>query len=307
MSPARRFGSFPCSRAEGKYLLHAILLVLLLIAWPGTAQQTTAGAPLVRAWQFDWPSGTLAIELSADVAPAADPTAPFRAQRRLDEAMPSAVRTLLQGVSVDSRRTIGDAILVDPTIADRLDAIAREADRRVPRPSPDLATVSRTYVIPVYPEVTRLFVGHEFPFPPERVIRWVPTDTFSGVVIYAAEELTWHGTGTSALLVPALLPEIFDTNLRPVVQVDMVEPDIVRTRGVVAYTDDPDETRWRGRIGVNPLRIMARRVFGVTPTDLMIAPEDADRLLSTDHNRRLLSQGRILVIVAPQSTIVGRN
>lgn len=82
----------------------------------------------------------------------------------------------------------------------------------------------------------------------------------------------------------------------------MLRPDWVERWGVVAYTESTNEYEWIDRVGNDPLRILARGVFGVLPTDLIISQADADRLLAHPDNRELLREGRILVIVPPGMT-----
>ena len=65
---------------------------------------------------------------------------------------------------------------------------------------------------------------------------------------------------------------------------------------MIAYTTDPSDRGPADRIGSNPLRILARGVFGRNDTDLLIPTESAHRLLATADNRRLLREGRILVV-----------
>ena len=97
---------------------------------------------------------------------------------------------------------------------------------------------------------------------------------------------------------PALLPEIYDTNFRPILEQDMIDPAAIERWGVAHYTDQTNPDAWRERAGTQPLRIMARRAFGIIPTDVMISPEDADRILASDHNRNLLRDGRVVIIVS---------
>ncbi|MCG8526480.1 MAG: hypothetical protein MI748_08880, partial [Opitutales bacterium] len=81
-------------------------------------------------------------------------------------------------------------------------------------------------------------------------------------------------------------------------QQDMLHPEWIERWGVVAYTDSLDDGDWEYRVGPSPMRIMASQAFGVHPSDLIIEREDADRLLSLEHNREMLRQGRIVVILA---------
>jgi hypothetical protein len=110
-----------------------------------------------------------------------------------------------------------------------------------------------------------------------------------------------HGTRERARLEPCLYPEIYDDQMRLVLERLMVRPDAVRRWGVAAYTDEVDEGPWISRIGQSPIRILAGGIFGSIPTDIKIPVEQADRILASDHNRRLLTEGRILIIIESES------
>lgn len=255
--------------------------------------------------RIDWENNYFTVDLTAayDAATARGAADLYRAQQRIEQAFSGALFSALLPMPLDSRRVIEDAVREDPDLASRIADLANRAERGLPRPREDLRGITRTYRLPLFPDVTSLFVNHTVPFQMERVVRWVPTRDYSGIVIYAAEPLPLHGTdepgrpAQTAYLVPALFPQIFDTNLRPVLEQDMVDPAAIERWGVVHYTDRTDPSSWRERAGAQPLRIMARRAYGIIPTDLMISPHDADRILASDHNRQLLRNGRVVVIV----------
>lgn len=228
-----------------------------------------------------------------------NPAQLYRVQRELEESFPSLLFSELLSLQIDSTRTIRDAILTQPELAAEIRNLADRAERGFPRPARDFRSVTQSYRVPLFPDVASLFLQHQHPFRMERVLSWVPTREFTGLLIYAAEELPLRGTEESTRIVPALLPEIFDTDLRPVLEQDMLLPQAINRWGVAAYTETCDEEPWKERIGTDPLRIMARQAFGVHPTDIIISREDADRILASPHNRELLRQGRILVILAP--------
>jgi hypothetical protein len=91
-----------------------------------------------------------------------------------------------------------------------------------------------------------------------------------------------------------------------------IDPAIGRNKGLVRYTSresiyravpsamDEDLIRL---VGDNPLRIMARRVFGAVPTDPVIDKEDALLILSSENNRRLLTEGRIAIVIDKKELI----
>lgn len=249
--------------------------------------------------EFDWQEGILRVSMTAHAAEneSIRPGFVYRAQTAIEDRFLNALFESLLTLPVDSIDLVRDRVNEEPLLASRITSLTDRAVPGLPRPSPDLTTVQREYSVPIFPDFVNLFVDHTVPFRMEEMISWVPTTDFSGIVIYAADPIPKRGSGESVYPIPALLPEIYDQNLRPVLQQDMLVPDAVRTRGVVAYASDTDEDRWRERIGVNPLRMMAVEVYGILPTDLIIPVEDADRLLASAHNRELLRNGRILVIL----------
>ena len=281
------------------------VLITLLIPLAGLVPLSAQAqkSPNVSS-AVNWQTSTLEVTLSQDVdlTVGNSPSRVYRAQQAIEREFASILFASLLPLQIDSVRTVEDAVHERPELAARIHELADRAQRGLPRPDLDMTSVTRQYRVPIFPDLAELFVGHRIPFRMERVIDWIPTRDFSGIVIFAADPLPWRGTNEIAYLTPALLPEIFDTDLRPVLEQDMLKPDAIRRWGVVAYTEEYDEDPWRNRIGAHPLRIMAREAFGTRPTDIVIGREDADRILGSPHNRELLREGRILVIVAPGQT-----
>jgi hypothetical protein len=122
-------------------------------------------------------------------------------------------------------------------------------------------------------------------------------------VIYAKGELPLHGTSEMVELRPCLYPEIYDSNMRLVLERLMVNPEAIERWGVAAYTDEVDESPFFERVGPSPLRIMADGAFGSMPTDIKIAADHADRILASENNRRLLTEGRILIIIESENLV----
>jgi hypothetical protein len=67
-----------------------------------------------------------------------------------------------------------------------------------------------------------------------------------------------------------------------------------------AYSGEEGSLRaFRDRVGELPLLTKARGVFGRNATDLLLSAEVARQLLSRQHNRELLREGKILIILDP--------
>jgi hypothetical protein len=75
-----------------------------------------------------------------------------------------------------------------------------------------------------------------------------------------------------------------------------MDPDFAARWGTAVFTEGFDEAAFADRIGTNPLRIIATGLFGIVPADPKIPVADADVLLHSETGRRLLAEGRILII-----------
>ncbi len=251
--------------------------------------------------ELDWQRGTIRLTMTATALPGEDIRPEFlhRARRRIDAEFPNSLFEALMPLYVDSVRLVEEVVALRPELASSIAELARKAERGLPRPGANIATVEREFEVPVFPDFVRLFMEHEIPFRMEEVISWIPTTEFTGIVIYAADQLQLRGTDRYEYPAPALLPEIYDEDLRPVLEQDMVDPEAGRRWGVMAYSADTNEDAWQDRIGSRPLRIVAREVYGIHPTDIIIGRDDANLILASKHNRELLKTGRILVILHP--------
>lgn len=252
---------------------------------------------------IDWQTGVLTLRVEAPVPATAfnAPTAGYRVEQEIERDLPELlVQSLLQ-LSVDSRFRIQDRLREDPDLVQELGNLFRRGRKEYTRRTEDLRTIEVRYSFQLFPDIAGIFFSHTRPFPVHRVIHWVPTRRYSGIVIYAKGELPLHGTNRSVRLEPCLYPEIYDDEMRLVLERLMVHPEAIERWGIAAYTDQLDETPWIERIGLSPLRVLASGVFGSIPTDIKIPADEADRILAEEHNRRLLTQGRILIIIDSES------
>lgn len=294
--------SHPGGRADGrKAAALFVVLAALVGAAASFAQTTTAidtGVKVTEESSVDWQKGTLMLTLTAPVPDGGKnaPAAGYRSQQSAERDLPQLLSQAILPIRLDSLNTAGDLVKTTPRLYESFAGAAGGAERGYPVYSSDLRSVSLTYTVPLFPTIGSLFIHHTYPTPMNRTLRWVPNDKFTGLVIYAKGNLPVHGTDQSAQLVPCLFPDIFDSNMRTVVEKLQIDPAYLKRWGAAAYTQSFGEKQFIDRIGLSPLRVVADSLFGETPTDPIIPAEDADRLLSTENNRRLLQQGRILII-----------
>jgi hypothetical protein len=108
---------------------------------------------------------------------------------------------------------------------------------------------------------------------------------------------------SAAMPVPCLFPKIWDTEMNLIYDRNMLEPQFEGT--IVRYTTAQNifqknpsglSEELQKVVGDRPLRIFAQGVFGIKPTDLIIERSDAMTIISSEENRRLLSQGKVVFV-----------
>ena len=269
-------------------------LIFLFLATAGviSAQQIS--------WEssIDWARGELRLvaEAPIDRSGANAPAAAHRAEQEIQSELAAEVVNALLPLRIDSRETLAGELQREPSLYGRLASLADNVERLITRPDRSLSRLQVTYRLDLFPGLPPLLLRDDLPLPFRRILGWIPAGSYTGVVIYAAEPLPIHGTELRSTIVPALLPEIFDENMETVLSREQLEVEWMERWGVAAYTDSLDLSDFTERVGQNPKRILARRLFGVSPTDIVISNADARELLATEGNRRLLREGRILIV-----------
>jgi hypothetical protein len=116
----------------------------------------------------------------------------------------------------------------------------------------------------------------------------------------ASESLPVHGMMGSALPVPCLFPKLWDTNMNLIFELNPLAGAMVRyfpARDIFVREPSGLSPELAALVGDRPLRIFARGVFGIQPTDPVIGREDALLIISSEANRNLLREGRVAIIV----------
>jgi len=276
------------------------ILIFSLIVLPGFGSITAKS-------NVDWNTGILQLDLTSPVDsrnanPASASTTTTAHIRRM---MPQHMLNALLKIQVDSRRTVGTLVQEDPGILRELELLASSAVPSPSRLSQDLSQVRVEFTLQMYPKLLELFIHHQLPNPVPQLFVRQGAGGFTGIVIYAADLLpargeTLRGSQVMNYLRPSIFMRMFDENLRTIYEANMVNPAQLKALGSATYTSNFDESPYRERIGTNPLRIVASEIFGATNTDIILSNESVQILLANPQNRRLLQEGRVLIIVNQQ-------
>jgi len=205
-------------------------------------------------------------------------------------------------LQVDSSSTIADLIKRGEFSIAEAEALALKSQSVPPALSPDFKNMSASYIMQLS-GVSAALLRHNRPSPIMRTLNPVSAAKYTGIIIIASENLPVYGKKSSVLPIPCLFPKIWDSDMNLVYERNMLE---VKSTSMVRYAPlrsifqrNPSGLTEEliASVGERPLRIFAGGVFGISPTDLIIDKNDAALIISSQENRRLLSEGRVAIIL----------
>jgi hypothetical protein len=266
---------------------------------------TSAPGPVSVASRVNWETQRIHIRLSADTLAESglSSSGAYTTERRLEQFLPDAVVSSLAPVVVESSQNIRKVVENDRSMINNILLLPEEMSRESRRFSRDLTTVEVEYALPIFPCLSDILHTHTVSVPVPRRPAWTPAIEYTGLIIYAAELLPVHGENTEEYIQPAIFPRILDSSTQPVLDRTMVNQQHLSRWGVVGYSSSFDENKYLNRIGPRPLRVMATGIFGTNRTDVMISEHSAGVLLSTETGRKLLSQGKVIIVVGSEQIV----
>ena len=261
--------------------------------------------PFKTAASLDWIGEKLSAEASFDMAQAGIklPAGRLLGEETLNEAYPRLLRPYLLSLQVDSNSTIKTLMDNGELSLEDIDKFYVEAEKIPPSLSSDLARMTGRYTV-LLEKVSNFLGRNRRAFEPQKPLRQIQTSNYTGIIIIASDELPVHGRRTRAIAEPCLFPKIWDTDMNLVYEHAFFEKRnglMVRyavQENIFRPTPSGLDGELAALVGANPLRIIAREVFGVNPTDPVIDREDALKILSSENNHRLLSEGRVVLVLS---------
>ncbi len=279
-------------------------LVVVLASAALAAHAAVPSPPgLVSEGAWDWEKGVFTLTIRMPLPTDTEATPPKRrylaeqeAQRHLQEEFVRRAGAL----PAASGKPLSDLMAADPTIEAGVAQLGEKMKFVSSRVDDGYTTLEMVWSVGLYDGLAPLLYDTSAPNEPPTLIRWAPSRDFSGIVIFAMGDLDWLGTGLQARWTPSLGFRLLNLKGEVVFDPTMVKPDYVQKWGQAgASLGLFNEERWHDRIGFDPLRLVARGVWGARPGDLILADADWERILSRDANRNLLAEGRVLVLYGP--------
>ncbi|MFW5686264.1 MAG: hypothetical protein ACOC0O_06380 [Spirochaetota bacterium] len=278
------------------------LLSLLLVAAAPEAQ-----LPEDRVVSdVNWSNGTMRVTVERPVSAedAAGPTAIARTQRAIRRDATEIIVSALVNLPFDSLHTVSGLLEADQSRIIQVQEAAASARATEATATPDLRVARVSFELDLYADLASHFVTHERPAPLEARLGWYATTDYTGIIVYAGDELPLFGTDRLVELEPTLFPGLYYRQdpgalLFRIAEREHIDPAELVARGPAAYTSDVQATGHADRLGTRPLRILAIGVFGSNPTDVVISESDAAQILASQHNRSLVRDGRVVIVVDP--------
>ena len=262
--------------------------------------QTKIGIAGAVEWDTLEIKATVSLDLaSADIRL---PSGRTQGEALINTEYVRLIRPGIMDLQVDSSSTITDLIERGDLSLLETENLAFQAHAVPPALTPDLRNMSAAYTLKL-DSISAALLRHNRPREILRTLNPVSAPVYTGIIIIAAESLPVHGMKGSALPIPCLFPKIWDTDMNLIFERNMLD---LKTAAMARYLpvnsifrDNPSglSPELRALAGDRPLRIFARGVFGVKPTDLIIDREDALLIISSAENRRLLTEGRVAIIL----------
>ena len=275
-----------------KFLLYTILIFSII---PGLIAQEEIQ---IRT-EVDWKNMIFQLDMTAPIeAETSQPTGRYKTEQFILRQTPVVSGEVLLPLVVDSWNTVGDLVSSDPVLLRKLESLSRVMKKIFTTATADRKFLTVRYELPLFPSMAELLIKHEKPYSYPLNPVYMPNSDFTGIVIYAGEALPWHGTnGETAELTPCLFPRFFDRHLNEIHSVELTDPAAISLWGNAGYTYSSNISQISSRVGVYPLRTMARAVYGKNRTDLILPDDAVKRISSSAHNRELLQQGRVVIIL----------
>lgn len=215
------------------------------------------------------------------------------------------IEPFILAIPVDSSSALADWIERGALSPGAVEALANGANRVPAVYSRDFTSMSASYTIDLA-DVSLQLVRHARGREAPATLTPVESIAYTGILIFAAGPLDFYGHAGEALLHPSLFPKIWDTDMNLIYEKTTVEPETFKANTMVYYTKPANvflstpsgiAADVAARIGDKPLKIIAHSVFGISPTDPVIAAADAHTIISSPDTIRLLREGRVAIVV----------
>lgn len=220
----------------------------------------------------------------------------------LETKIPLLVKDPLLSLPVDSSKKLGDTVLQDTLSLEEITQIIQDGKKTAPVYSNDNDSIIINHTIKLN-DISSKLVKHSIPYKPESPIEKTASRVYTGIIIDARGILPVQGEFVTSTGNPCLFPKVWNEDMELLYEKNIENSKTAKEQGIVSYHWSSDENLYRDRIGNDPLRITAKKIFGINRTDPVISNKDALKILSLEENRELLKQGRVIILLDKEQLV----
>ena len=220
----------------------------------------------------------------------------------LESKIPLLIKDPLLSLPVDSSLKLGDTVLQDTLSLEEITNIIQDGKQSASVYSNEKDSIIINHTIKLN-DISSKLVKHSFPYKPNSPIEKTATRKYTGIIIDARGVLPVQGEFVTSTGTPCLFPKVWNEEMELIYEKNIEDSKVAKELGIVNYHWSSDENLYRDRIGNDPLRITAKKIFGINRTDPVISKKDALKILSLDENRELLKQGRVIILLDKEQLV----
>ena len=220
----------------------------------------------------------------------------------LETKIPLLIKDPLLSLPVDSSKKLGDTVLQDTLSLEEITKIIQDGKKTAPVYSNENDSIIINHTIKLN-DISSKLVKHSFPYKPESPIEKTASRVYTGIIIDARGILPVQGEFVTSTGNPCLFPKVWNEDMELIYEKNIENSKTAKEKGIVSYHWSSDENLYRDRIGNDPLRITAKKIFGINRTDPVISNKDALKILSLEENRELLKQGRVIILLDKEQLV----
>ena len=220
----------------------------------------------------------------------------------MNSQLPLLIKDPLLSLKVDSSYTLNDMIVNDLLSFDSITSIIETGTKSPAIFSQTGLALNMNHQMNLA-NIGILMIKHRYPYSPKEPIQQVASRKYTGIIIDARGSLPVQGEFVQDQVDPCFFPTVWDDDMNLLYEKNMTNAAIAQKEGIVHYDYSDDESRYQDRIGNDPLRIRARKVYGINRTDPIISRNDALKILSIPENIQLLNEGRVVILLDQERLI----
>jgi outer membrane protein OmpA-like peptidoglycan-associated protein len=285
-------------KAKKHALFIAAALSLCGLFAQGQGKTYDPNAPLAAKSKINWIDKTFTSNVTLDIDKAGIPMPSGKnsAVNAVTSRLPNLIKDPLLTIYVDSSRTLGDYILERKISLQQITDIIESGNKTLGYFENKSFLFKMDHKLNLN-QVGSLFVRHQSPYSRRKSIETISSRVYTGIIIDARGKLPVHGEFVDGQVNPCLFPRVWNEKMEIVYERNMMESAAAKDKSICGYDWSDDESRYRSRVGADPIHITAKQIFGHNRTDLVISDDDALRIFSVPQNAELLKSGKIVLLL----------